>query len=481
MIPQEAIKRIGEYEWEIPKEFRADMRVHARFFASEEMLPQILKDRALLQLVNVATLPGIQGYALAMPDIHEGYGFPIGGVAAMDVEEGVVSPGGIGYDINCGVRLLTSQVSFREVADRIESLANLVFQYVPAGVGKGGKFKLSRKEIKKVLEQGVRWALNNGFATDSDLPYIESRGQLPEADPDAVSSTAIERGSDQLGTMGSGNHFVEIQIVEKIFEHNTANDYGLFEGQVVFMIHTGSRGLGHQVATDYIKLMVANLKKWGITLPDRELACAPISSPEGQQYISAMNAAANFAFTNRQLITHQLRKAWKQVMGSAGGQLRILYDVAHNIAKIETYEVNGKKRRVLVHRKGATRSFGPHHPEIPSQYRSSGQPVLIPGSMGTASYVLAGTETSYVKSWGTTCHGAGRQLSRRKARQSTTASELIRELDKQGIIVKAHSKKGVTEEAPFAYKDVDQVVNVVDKVGIAKKVARLRPWAVVKG
>lgn len=476
------LRQVEEWVWEVPQDFRKDMRVPARVFASASMLESIRKDRALWQLVNVATLPGILQYALAMPDIHEGYGFPIGGVAAMDWEEGVVSPGGIGYDINCGVRLVASQLKLEDVEKRIEALAQEIFRRIPAGVGKGGPIRLRKKEMDRVLEKGAYWAVEQGMGEEEDLRRIESGGRLEGADPDAVSSHAKERGADQLGTMGSGNHFVEVQYVERVFDEKLAHYLGLFKHQVVILIHTGSRGLGHQVATDYIRIMLGNLKRWGLNLPDRELACAPIQTPEAQQYLSAMKAAANFAFANRQVITHHLRQAWKSVFGKReGGELRIVYDVAHNIAKIETYEVNGSPRRVLVHRKGATRAFPPGHPEIPQEYRQAGQPVLIPGSMGTWSYVLVGTPQSMVISFGTTCHGAGRQMSRSKARKSVSAEELVQKLRNKKIVVRAHSRRGVSEEAPIAYKDVNEVVEVVHRVGIARKVARLRPLAVIKG
>lgn len=479
MVSVKDMRKISEFEWEIPKEFRRDMRVPARVFATRRMLDKITQDRSLQQLVNVTTLPGIVGYAVCMPDVHEGYGFPIGCVAAFDIENGIVSPGGIGYDINCGVRLLISPLPLKEVQPHIERLAQLIYERVPAGVGESGPLTLSEKELDRVLEEGVRWAVEKGFGKPEDLQSIESEGCLPGADASAVSKTAKQRGHDQLGTMGAGNHFVEVQYADQIYDRETAEKLGLFEGQVVILIHTGSRGLGHQVATDYIKLMLQNLKKWGIDLPDRELACAPLNEPEAQRYLSAMNAAANFAFTNRQLITHWIRKAWKEVFGNA--HLQILYDVAHNIAKVEEYEVNGKKAKVLVHRKGATRAFPPHSPHLAPKYRETGQPVLIPGSMGTASYVLLGTQGSIEKAFGSTCHGAGRQLSRARARKMVSADELVSQLGKKGILVKAHSKKGVAEEAPIAYKDVDSVVDVVHHVGIAHKLARLRPLAVIKG
>lgn len=467
--------------WEIPPTTRSDMRVPARIYASEELLEQILHDRSLEQLINVATLPGIQQAAIVMPDVHEGYGFPIGGIAAMDIDEGVISPGGIGYDINCGVRLLVSELRLDEVQPRLEQLAKAIYKAVPSGVGRGGQFKLSVRELDRVLERGVQWALAEGYAEEEDLDFIESRGSLADADADAVSREAKERGRDQLGTMGAGNHFVEVDYVDKIFDDSIAQVLGLSRHQVVVLIHTGSRGLGHQVATDYIRVMLSVLSRYGIQLPDRELACAPFRSQEGQRYFRAMCAAANFAWTNRQLITWEIRQAWKEVFGAAGGRLRVLYDVAHNIAKVEQHTINGESRRVLVHRKGATRAFPPGHPETPAVYRHVGQPVLIPGSMGTASYVLVGAQGSMEQTFGSTCHGAGRQMSRHAAKRQVNADELRRELRQRGIVVQAGSVRGLVEEAPVAYKDVDTVVRVVHTAGIARMVVRLRPIAVIKG
>jgi tRNA-splicing ligase RtcB len=481
MVRKEQLRRLSEVVWEIPRETRADMRVPARVYATEELLEQILQDRSIEQLLNVATLPGIQQAALVMPDVHEGYGFPIGGIAAMDLEEGVISPGGIGYDINCGVRLLVSELNFSEVEPRLEQLAKELYRAVPSGVGKGGQLKLSIRELDRVLEYGVQWALGEGYAEEADLEYIESRGRLLDADADAVSREAKERGRDQLGTMGAGNHFVEVDIVDKIFDEGIAEVLGLFPKQVVVLIHTGSRGLGHQVATDYIRTMLSALPRYGIRLPDRELACAPINSPEGKRYFAAMCAAANFAWTNRQLITWEIRQAWREVFGAAGGRLRVLYDVAHNTAKLEQHTIDGTVRRVLVHRKGATRAFPPEHPETPAPYRRVGQPVLIPGSMGTASYVLVGLPGSMEQTFGSTCHGAGRRMSRHAAKRQVEAEALKRELRSRGIVVQAGSVRGLVEEAPVAYKDVESVVDVVHRAGIARKVVRLRPIAVVKG
>lgn len=468
MVPKQALKKIHDWLWEIPKNFRADMRVPARIYATERMLDDISGDRSLDQLVNVATLPGIQGNALAMPDAHEGYGFPIGGVAAMDAEHGVISPGGIGYDINCGVRLLKSQKKVDEIRGKLDEMSAALYREIPSGVGKGGRLILRGKELDAVLQYGAQRMVELGYGEKNDLAQIESSGRLEEADPSLVSETAKKRGADQLGTMGAGNHFVEAQYVETVFDREAADKFGLIEQQVVVMIHTGSRGLGHQIATDYIRLMMKVMSKYGIRLPDRELACAPFSSPEGQQYFHAMAAGANYAWANRQLITWEVRKAWGDVFGNAGGGLSIIYDVAHNLGKLEDHVINGEKKRVIVHRKGATRAF----PD---------QPVLIPGSMGTASYILVGQEQAMRETFGSSCHGAGRRMSRAQAKREVRGSELKHEMKQAGISVAAGSLPGLAEEAPLAYKDVDEVVEVVHSVGIAKKVARLRPIAVVKG
>ena len=478
---KQVLNKISDIQWEIPMSFRDDMRVPARIYASEMMLESIGQDRSLNQLVNVTTLPGIQKAALVMPDVHEGYGFPIGGVAATKFPDGAISPGGIGYDINCGVRLLKSDKSVKDIYSFIEPLSKEVYKQVPSGVGKSGFLKLGYKELDKVLSKGVSWAVDEGYASETDIEVIESNGRIPNANPDAVSNHAKERGCDQLGTMGAGNHFVEIDKVAKIFDEVIANAYGLFQNQIVIQIHTGSRGLGHQVATDYIKIMLKAMQVYGIILPDRELACVPFSSKEGEEYFEAMGAAANFAFTNRQLISWEVRQAWKNILGKNGGELDILYDVAHNIAKIEEHIINGNKTKLIVHRKGATRAFAPGNEELPDKYKASGQPVLIPGSMGTASYVLAGTQKSMDESFGSTCHGAGRQMSRHAARKKVQGDKLRIDLLEKGIIVQAGSIRGIAEEAPIAYKDVHSVVDVVDKAGIAKKVAELKPLAVIKG
>ncbi|MFC1598065.1 RtcB family protein [Patescibacteria group bacterium] len=481
MLELHNFNKINDVTWEIPQDFRDDMRVPARVFATKKMLQDILRDRSLDQLINVATLPGIFKYAIGMPDLHEGYGFPVGGVAAMEFPNGIISPGGIGYDINCGVRLLKSDLTADEIKPQMPSLAREIFHQIPSGVGRGGQWKLSIEQLDEVLCDGVKWAVREGHAEEEDLTRIESNGRLENADPSVVSEHAKKRGSDQLGTLGAGNHFVEVGVVDEIFDESAAKAFGLTKNQVTVMIHTGSRGFGHQVATDYIKTMMSVMPNYGITLPDRELACAPFSSPEGQNYFNAMAAAANFAWTNRQLITFETRHAWLKVFGEAGGRLSIVYDVAHNIAKVEEHEMNGKTKKVIMHRKGATRAFGPGHPELIEEYREVGQPVLIPGTMGTASYVLAGTNEGMKESFGSTCHGAGRTMSRHKAKKQFVGKQLKEELKDQGILIQTGSMRGVAEEAPLAYKDVEDVVEVVHQAKIAKKVARLRPLIVIKG
>jgi tRNA-splicing ligase RtcB (3'-phosphate/5'-hydroxy nucleic acid ligase) len=457
------LEKIHDHLWEIPRAYRGDMRVPARVYTSEAMLDSILRDRSLEQLVNVATLPGIHKYAIAMPDVHEGYGFPIGGVAAIDAKDGVISPGGIGYDINCGVRLLRSQMSFGEVRPLIADLAHSIAREVPSGVGRGGSVKLKGHDLDLVLRDGAKRAVELGFGEEDDLRHIESGGRLDGADPESVSTGARQRGHDQLGTIGSGNHFVEIDRVETIYDEEEAERFGIFKGGIVFQIHTGSRGLGHQVATDSLRVMTKSMAAHQIVVPDRELACAPLASPEGRDYLSAMSAAANFAFANRQIITAGIRRAWLRELED--DRIDIIYDVAHNVAKVESYPDAGE---VIVHRKGATRAF-------------PGQPVLIPGSMGTASYLLVGSEAAMQQSFGSSCHGAGRMMSRTRARQEINADELRARLKAQGIVAEAGSSKGLVEEAPEAYKDIDQVIDVVANAGIAKKVARFRPVAVIKG
>ena len=454
-----------------------------RIYADEAIVQAALQDRAIEQLINTATLPGIVRYALAMPDIHQGYGFSIGGVVATREADGVISPGGVGYDINCGVRLLASDMEEGEVQPHLANLATALQQNVPSGVGVGGFLRLSEQDIEEVLETGARWALKQGMARHEDLEHTEERGTMPGARADKVSDRAKKRGRDQLGTLGAGNHFAEIDVVDEVFDEDIAQAFGLFPGQVVLQIHCGSRGLGHQVCTDYVQDFQSAVHRYGIVLPDRQLVCAPIRSPEGQDYLAAMAAAANYAWANRQILAHQARQAFEDVLAGKvrGYDLRMVYDIAHNMAKIETHEIEGEALPVCVHRKGATRAFGPGSHVLPPAYLDSGQPVLVPGSMGTASYVLAGTEGSMRQTFGSTCHGAGRQMSRKAAKRQVQGGELRDRLQRQGIEIRAGSLAGLAEEAPVAYKDVSRVVDVVHNAGIAKKVARLRPIAVVKG
>lgn len=470
--------RVDEMLWEIPAAARADMRVPARVFADPELLHDIAEDRALEQLQNVATLPGIVEAALAMPDIHQGYGFPVGGVAAMELPDGVVSPGGVGYDINCGVRLLALPMSEQEIGTRRESLVHELSRAVPAGAGRHGRLVLGDTDLAAVLATGPRALVPRGIGREDDLERTESQGCLPGADLAAVSDRARQRGAGQLGTMGAGNHFIELQRVAEVFDPDAGAAFGLQPDQVTVLIHSGSRGLGHQVCTDHVRAMDAVQARYGIVLPDRQLACAPASCPEGRAYLAAMAAAANFAFANRHMIAHSVREAIGHVLGpSAATATRQVYDVAHNIAKTEHHG----GRDLLVHRKGATRAFPAGSIEIPAAYRGVGQPVFIPGSMGTASYVLAGDQRAMDRSFGTICHGAGRAMSRTRARKQITGSRLRRELQSRGIIIRCPSNKGLAEEAPFAYKDVDHVIRVVEQAGLARRVARLEPLGVVKG
>ncbi|MBU1102717.1 RtcB family protein [Patescibacteria group bacterium] len=477
MLTKKDIIKKNEYLWEIPKLFRADMRVPARIYVDEKLLQKVFADRSLEQLVNVATLPGIINHALAMPDIHEGYGFPIGGVAAMDMDEGIISPGGVGYDINCGVRLLASQIKFSDLQKYTAVLLEGLLRGVPSGVGRGGGIKLDKSSLKNVLEKGVKYVVEKGYGVAQDIEHCEEQGTMSGALDEAVSAKAKERGSDQLGTLGAGNHFLEVQKVEEIFDEEVASIFGLFKDQVTVAIHCGSRGLGHQVATDYVGLMLRVAAKYKIKLADPELACAPIASQEGRNYFAAMAGAANFAWANRQLITHSVRKIWQKVLGSsAGPELSLIYDVAHNIAKFEKFE----NQEICVHRKGATRALGPGRQELPKKYQLLGQPVLIPGTMGTASYVLVGTQKAE-ETFYSVCHGAGRVLSRHAAIRARSGQAVKKELEEQGIVVRSLSPRSLAEEAPLAYKDIKNVVEVIEKAGLAKKVARLRPMGVMKG
>lgn len=480
-IKREQLIKINDYIYEIPKSYRADMLVPARVFMHENMMADVLSDRALQQLVNVATLPGIQNYAFGMPDIHQGYGFPIGGVAATAIDEGgVISPGGIGYDINCGVRLLAANISYKEIKPYLKDLAKELFNWVPSGVGKGGALTFKSGEMDKLLSLGAHRLLDLDYGEQNDLTFCEEQGRLANADSRLISAHAKKRGADQLGTLGSGNHFLEVQVVSEVFDQKAAHAFGLYKDQITIMIHCGSRGLGHQTCTDYVRVMMGKLATWGYTLPDRELVYAPFNSPEAQNYFGAMAAASNYAWANRHLIGHWTRKAWNSVIGSDTA-LRLVYDVSHNIGKIEQHLVNGVEKKLLMHRKGATRAFGPGRPEVPDQYRAVGQPVLIPGTMGTASYVLAGTESSMGIAFGSSCHGAGRKMSRAQAKQTIRGHQLRQELEKKGIIIESDSDLGLAEEAPTVYKDIEEVVTVVDGVGLANKVAQLKPLAVIKG
>jgi tRNA-splicing ligase RtcB len=474
------LERIDEVRVRIPREERRGMRTDVIVYASEALVEQIRKDLSLEQAMNVATLPGIVGPSLAMPDIHHGYGFPIGGVAAMDWETGVVSPGGVGFDINCGVRLVRTTLEAEDVRPRMRELVNQVFRDVPCGTGGEGPLRIGKQQVDQVLEKGAEWMVENGYGEPRDTEFTEERGRMEGADAGQVSERAKERGRPQLATLGSGNHFLEIQRVEQVIDREAARAMGLEEGQAVVLIHCGSRGLGHQVCTDYLAQMGAAMKRYQITLPDRQLACVPIHSPEGQAYLGAMRAAANFAWANRQAILHFLRGSFERIFGRQV-RLDLVYDVCHNIAKRERHRVEGEVRDVLVHRKGATRAFPPGHRDLPDSYRHIGQPVLIPGSMGTASWVLTGAEGAMQETFGSVCHGAGRLMSRTAARQGRNAREVQKRLEEQGILVRSETRDGILEEVPEAYKDVDEVIEVVHQAGLACKVARLRPMGVIKG
>ena len=479
----ENLIQISETEWEIPTYIRTDMRVPVRLFATRELLEQIMDDKSLEQAVNAATLPGLVGHVIVMPDMHQGYGFPIGGVAATAFPSGVISPGAIGYDINCGVRLLSSSIEFESARAEMDGLATLLNKYCPSGVGKEGIKKVSIMELDQILRDGSRWTLKNGYASEADLARTEESGSIEGADPDEVSDRAKTRGREQVGSLGAGNHFIEVEVVDEVFDEEAANTMGIYKGCLTVQIHCGSRGLGHQVCTDYVQQFQSAIHKYGIILPDRELVCAPMDSPEGRSYLGAMRAAANFAFANRQLLAHNARRAFEETFSgrTKNRHLHQVYDIAHNMGKIETHTVNGKEMKVCVHRKGATRAFGPGSPGLPPEYKKIGQPVIIPGSMGTASWVLVGTEDSMTRSFGSSCHGAGRVMSRSKAKREVRGDVLRRELEERGIKIRAGSMPGLAEEAPSAYKDVDAVVETVSDAGIARKVARLKPVVVIKG
>jgi tRNA-splicing ligase RtcB len=478
------LQKLDEWRWVLPQEYKPGMRVPGLIYASEEMLDQMSEDMAIEQVANVAFLPGIVGYSLAMPDIHWGYGFPIGGVAAMRLEDGVISPGGVGFDINCGTRLIRTDLTEEEVRPKLRELVNQIFRDVPSGVGSEGLIRVAIKEMDQVLIKGARWAVENGYGWPEDLETIEGGGALPGANPKKVSRRAKERGAPQLGTLGSGNHFLEIQVIDHIYDPEKAAVMGIYqEGQVVVFVHCGSRGLGHQTCEDYLEVMEESIKRYNIHLPDRQLACAPIRSQEGQDYLGAMTAAANFAFCNRQLITHWVREAFARVLGRSPRDMgmQLVYDVAHNIAKVERHRVDGKEMTLCVHRKGATRAFPPGHPDVPAKYREIGQPVLVPGDMGRYSFLLVGTHKAMAETWGSTCHGAGRVQSRAAAKRMLRGVDIARKLEERGIIVRAQNRALLAEEASEAYKDVADVVEVLHEAGISLKVARMRPIGVVKG
>ncbi len=475
------LQKIDEYRWLIPAS--GAMKVPGMIYSSERLARGMGRDESPRQVANVACLPGILRYSLAMPDMHWGYGFPIGGVAAFDLREGVISPGGVGYDINCGCRLIATKLHFEEIRDRLEDLVAALFRNIPSGVGSTGPLKLSAKDEKKVLEDGSRWAVKSGFGSASDLETTEDGGRIDGADPGTVSQRALERGREQLGTLGSGNHFLEIEVVDEVFDDKAAAIFGLEKGQVAVLIHSGSRGLGYQVCDDYLARLVKGIPGLGFFLPDRQLACTYLDSREGKEYYAAMACAANYAWANRQLLMHWTRETFERALHKNPVELgmRLVYDVCHNIAKFEEFPVEGRNVRVCVHRKGATRSFPPGHPSVPEVYRRAGQPVLIPGDMGTGSYVLAGTERAFQETFGSTCHGAGRVMSRSQAVKASRGRSIRKEMAERGVVVMASGKGTLSEEVPEAYKDIDEVVNVVHRAGLSSKVARLRAVGCIKG
>jgi tRNA-splicing ligase RtcB len=478
------LEKVDDTCWRIPKSYKPGMLVDGLIFTSERMLPQLLSDQAPEQVANVAFLPGIQHASLAMPDIHWGYGFCIGGVCATDPKEGgIISPGGVGYDINCGVRLVRSDLTYREVKGHVRTLVEELFRRVPTGAGKSGRFHFDNKELRRLLSEGPRFLVSRDLGDNTDIEHTEAHGFLEGADPAAVTDRALARGTDQCGTLGSGNHFLEIQVVDHVFDEEAAGVMGLEKDQICIMIHSGSRGLGYQVCDDALLAFRKVPEKYGIDLPDRQLACAPADSAEGKVYIAAMRAAANFAWSNRQLLMHQAREAFAKVMGRPWEKLgmRLVYDVCHNIAKLEEHVVDGVRKRVWVHRKGATRAFPAGHPEVPELYRAVGQPVIIPGDMGRASWVMVGQPGAMEKTFGTTCHGAGRAMSRKAALRDAAGRRIDKELEARGVIARSQSRSGLAEEQPKAYKNVDDVVDVVDRAGLSKKVARMRPIGVIKG
>ncbi len=478
------LERVDETRWRIPKSYKQGMRVDGLIYADEELIEAVKQDKSPEQVANVACLPGIVGYSLAMPDIHWGYGFCIGGVAATDPKQGgVISPGGVGYDINCGVRLMRTNLTIEDVKPRIKQLVDKLFATVPCGVGRGGRIKFSKPELRRLMAEGSPFVVKRGLGWDSDIDCTEAGGCVPGARPDYLSETAVHRGLDQCGTLGSGNHFLEVQVVERVDDPKAASAMGLVEGNITVMIHSGSRGLGYQVCDDALKAMRNVPAKYGIELPDRQLVCAPVDSPEGQHYLGAMCSAANFAWCNRQIMTHLARQVFADIFGRSAERLgmSLVYDVAHNIAKMEPYDVNGKKTLLCVHRKGATRAFPPGHPELPDRYKSIGQPVLVPGDMGRSSYVLVGQPGSMEHTFGSSCHGAGRRMSRGAAIRASKGRSIRQELLDRGVYARARGRTGLEEEQPDAYKDVIHVVGVLHDAGISHRVAKLRPLGVIKG
>lgn len=483
MADKKDFQQVGDYVWELPRTHDPRMQVPARIYGNAEIFDLAFRDNSVQQLVNVAMLPGIVNYALAMPDMHQGYGFPIGGVAAFRADSGLISPGGVGYDVNCGVRMLASPLHHEELRPHLEQLTAAIYRACPSGLSDAGAVRVTQKELDQVLERGAEWALAKGYATRDDLDRTEDRGVIAGADADLVPPRAKERGRPQLGSLGSGNHFLEIDVIDEIYDPEVAQAFGLFKDGIAVQIHCGSRGLGHEVCTQYLRQLQDAPRRYGIEIPDRELVAAPVTSPEGKAYLAAMTAAANYAFANRQILAHFIRLAFEQVLAGKVSQweLQQVYDVAHNIAKLEKHRVDGQELKLVVHRKGATRAFPAGHPVLPPAYRVTGQPVLVPGSMGTTSYVLVGTERALQETFGSTCHGAGRMMSRSKALKSRRGEEVRDDLHEQGIVVRTGSLKGLAEEAPEAYKDVGLVVESVVGAGLARLVARVRPLAVIKG
>lgn len=478
------LKKIDDYRWEIPKGYVEGMRVSGIIYSNEEMMQSLEKEQVMKQIANVACLPGIVKHSFAMPDAHWGYGFAIGGVAATDPEQGgVISPGGVGYDINCGIRLLKTNLKTEDIKNKIPALMDALFTNVPCGVGIGGKIKVSLQQEKELLKDGSKWAVKQGFGVEDDIINTEEGGCLQSANPDKVSPRAYERGKNQSGTLGSGNHFLEIQKIDEIYDEQKAKVFGIEKNQITIMIHSGSRGLGHQICDDSLRIMQKTVSKYGIKLPDRQLVSAPVDSPEGKDYFSAMASAANYAWCNRQILMHLVRETFGKFFGKKWQDLgmELIYDVAHNIAKLEKHKVNGKETLLCVHRKGATRAFPPNHPDIPLKYKSIGQPVIIPGDMGRASYLLAGTQKAFEETWGSTCHGAGRTMSRHKAIKIAEGRSIFREMEEKGITVRARNKNTLAEEMSEAYKDINMVVDIVHKAGISQKIAKMKPLGVIKG